>query len=104
MIVPAPGRDSMADDSHQVEQDEIEQLLRQAQAAGGSPMSAAPPTPPPKPKLPASSGDAGVSQDDIELLLRKAEQALASIDEPSESLPSGVQSFRFQDFSGAPPT
>ena len=92
----------MADDSHQVEQDEIEQLLRQAQASGGSPMSAAPPAPAAKPK--AASGDSGVSQDDIELLLRKAEQALASIDEPSESLPSGVQSFKFQDFSGAAPS
>ena len=30
----------------------------------------------------------GVSQDDIELLLRKAEQALASIDEPADGLPA----------------
>jgi flagellar motor switch protein FliN len=96
----------MADESHHVEQDEIEQLLKQAQAsAGGSsaPATFAPPSTPQKPKA-ASSGDAGVSQDDIEFLLRKAEQALASIDEPAETLPSGVQTFQFQDFAGAAPT
>jgi flagellar motor switch protein FliN len=35
--------------------------------------------------------------------LRKAEQALASIDEPADSLPSGVQTFNFRDFAGAAP-
>jgi len=93
----------MADDSHQVDQDEIEQLLRQAQGGGDAP-KAAPPTPSAaKPKPAATGGDPGVSQDDIELLLRKAEQALASIDEPADALPSGVQTFNFQDFAGAAP-
>jgi flagellar motor switch protein FliN/FliY len=91
----------MADDSHQVDQDEIEQLLRQAQGGGDAPKAAAPAPAPPKPRSVAASGDAGVSQDDIELLLRKAEQALASIDEPVDALPSGVQTFNFQDFAGA---
>ena len=36
-------------------------------------------------------------------MLRKAEQALASIDEPADALPSGVQTFNFQDFAGAAP-
>jgi flagellar motor switch protein FliN/FliY len=93
----------MADDSHHVEQDEIEQLLKQAQASAGAPMGTSAFTPAPKPKA-APTGDAGVSQDDIELLLRKAEQALASIDEPAESLPSGVHAFKFEDFAGAAPT
>jgi flagellar motor switch protein FliN len=93
----------MADDSHQVDQDEIEQLLRQAQGGGDAPKAAAPPPPAMKPKAAATGGDAGVSQDDIELLLRKAEQALASIDEPADALPSGVQTFNFQDFAGAAP-
>jgi flagellar motor switch protein FliN/FliY len=48
----------------------------------------------------AAEGAAGVPQDDIELLLRKAEQALASIDEPAGSLPAGVQAFQFNDFGG----
>jgi flagellar motor switch protein FliN/FliY len=51
------------------------------------------------PSQPAT-GQSGVSQDDIELLLRKAEQALASIDGPDNSLPEGVQAYRFDDFVG----
>ncbi len=93
----------MADDSRQVDQDAIEALLRQAPVAGDSPVNAAA-SPGPSSKPTTSSGGAGVSQDDIELLLRKAEQALASIDEPAESLPSGVQAFKFQDFAGAAPS
>jgi flagellar motor switch protein FliN len=95
----------MADESHHIEQDEIEQLLKQAQASAGA---AAPapfsPTTPAKPKAAPSDGGGGVSQDDIELLLRKAEQALASIDEPADTLPSDVQAFQFRDFAGAAPT
>jgi flagellar motor switch protein FliN/FliY len=105
----------MADESHQVEQDEIEQLLRQAQegAAAAAPKPAAPAAPsmasasaaaPPKPKPAAASGDGSISQNDIELLLQKAEMALASVDEPVSSMPSGVQTFKFNEFAGAPPT
>lgn len=95
----------MADESHQVEQDEIEQLLRQSRegsASQASPQAAAPSAARAKPTAP--SGDVSISQDDIELLLRKAEMALASVDEPMESLPSGVQAFKFNEFAGAPPT
>ena len=103
----------MADESHQVEQDEIEQLLRQAQegmAASAPPPSAAAPSAPamappaarPKPAAPAD--DHSVSQDDIELLLRKAEMALASVDEPVNMMPAGIQTFKFNEFAGAPPT
>jgi flagellar motor switch protein FliN/FliY len=108
--------DSMADESHQVEQDEIEQLLRQAQegAAAAAPKPAAPAAPPAtasapaaapsKPKPAAASGDGSISQNDIELLLQKAEMALASVDEPVASMPSGVQTFKFNEFAGAPPS
>jgi flagellar motor switch protein FliN/FliY len=91
----------MPDDT-QGGQDEIEQLLRQAQESGGAAMGAA--SPMSRPRSSPSSSEQGVSQEDIELLLHKAEQALASIDQPSDSLPSGVESFKFEDFSGAPPT
>ena len=104
----------MAEESHQVEQDEIEQLLRQAQegAAAAAPKPAAAPAPaasapamaPPKPKPAAASGDGSISQNDIELLLQKAEMALASVDEPVVSMPSGVKTFKFNEFAGAPPT
>lgn len=110
----------MAEESHQVEQDEIEQLLRQAQesaAAAASKPAAAPaqpaapaaaapaaPAAAPRPKPLPPSSDNSVSQDDIELLLRKAEMALASVDEPVVSMPAGIQTFKFNEFAGAPPT
>ena len=109
----------MAEESHQVEQDEIEQLLRQAQesAAAAASKPAAAPAPPPTPAAAAPaapaalrpkplppSGDNSISQDDIELLLRKAEMALASVDEPVVSMPAGIQTFKFNEFAGAPPT
>ena len=97
----------MADESHQVEQDEIEQLLRQSREGGSAetpPSAATVPAAPARAKPTAPSGDSSISQDDIELLLRKAEMALASVDEPMESLPSGVQTFKFNEFAGAPPT
>ena len=93
----------MADESHNVEQDEIEQLLRQAQESGGAAVGAAAPAGR-SPLAVAPSSEAGVCQDDIELLLRKAEQALASIDEPAQSPTDGVETFNFQDFAGAPPS
>ncbi len=103
----------MADDSEQVGQDEIEQLLSQAQS-GDKPAESAKQEPAPEetsatvdqseieallgggspdaPTAPASSampvvqtaGVASVSQDDIELLLSKAEDALESIDPPGD--------------------
>jgi len=121
----------MADDSEQVGQDEIENLLKQVQGsdkdapasadpasdasvgsaqvdqaeiealmkagaspvqslAGGAPADGAP------------AGESAVSQNDIELLLDKAEQALESIDqaEPQTVLPPGIRSFDFQKFGG----
>ncbi len=103
----------MADDSEQVGQDEIEQLLSQAQSddkpaepakqepapeetsgvvdqseieallGGGSPDA---PTAPASSAMPVvqTAGVASVSQDDIELLLSKAEHALESIDPPGD--------------------
>jgi flagellar motor switch protein FliN/FliY len=84
----------MADSSPPPGHEEIEQLLRQGDAA-----AAAPPAPSGKPAASASTGN--VSQDDIDLLLHKAEQALASIDDPAGDLPPGVQSFKFADLGGA---
>jgi len=57
----------MADDSEQVGQDEIEQLLKQAQAAGG-----ADETPVAKPEALPEGGDAAVDQAEIEALLSGA--------------------------------
>jgi flagellar motor switch protein FliN/FliY len=74
----------------QTSQDEIDALLRQSPGGDAAPLAASSAPPP-----------GSVSQDDIELLLRKAEQALASIDEPAGDLPPNVQAFQFADFTGA---
>jgi len=57
----------MADDSEQVGQDEIEALLKQAQAAGGTEE-----TPVAKAETPPEGGDAAVDQAEIEALLSGA--------------------------------
>jgi len=119
----------MADDSEQVGQDEIEQLLSQAQEGGASAEQAkstpasqdagsvdqaeiealmggsgSPAAPAATAPAAPESGSDPVSQTDIELLLNKAEQALDSIEEPGNSqsgaLPPGVKSFEFKPFSG----
>jgi flagellar motor switch protein FliN/FliY len=120
----------MAGDSEQIGQDEIENLLRQAtgaapaassqsapQASGaasgmidqseierllGGKQTAAP-TKAASPSRSQTPIAGGVAAEDIDLLLRKAEQALASIDDPVNQLPDGVKSFRFEDFNGASP-
>lgn len=106
-------------DHEKVNQDEIERLLQQSQAASGEPSSvdqaeidallgsgSAGPS-----KTAASKASAsyeGVSQDDIELLLNKAEEALASIDaadkEALKSLPVGMRTFEFEKFRGSSAT
>jgi len=112
----------MSEDSSQ---DEIEALLREAQAsADGAPVEEAPAAdPPPGAEQPSPAApspetaqqtappagqpasmpelDASVSPEDIELLLNQAEQAIASIDSPSE-LPAGVAPFMLSDFGGTP--
>lgn len=63
----------MADDSEQIGQDEIEQLLKQAQAAGGA--AAKPP--------PAEESAGAVGQDEIEALMQQAAGSAPS--RPAES-------------------
>ncbi len=85
-----------------VAQDEIEAMMAEkgATPAGNTAAAAA---------NPASSaarqdGDE-IAQEDIELLLRQAETALESIQDPAGSgdVP-GMESFRFEEFRGAPPS
>lgn len=116
----------MADDSEQIGQDEIEELLRQAQ--GQSPAADASPTSPNPPALnqseieallrsqgidPAAvSKSAAASRkasgsstaNDMEFLLSHAEQALASLDEPADDMPAGIAPFQFKDLAASPPS
>ncbi len=116
----------MADDQEQMGQDEIEALLRQAEAGGGAD-SAAGDASDAKPSgsgnqvdqaelealladggnvAPTSgagvSGESAISKNDIELLLNKAEQALESIDAADSQtvLPPGIRTFEFEKFGG----
>lgn len=47
------------------------------------------------------AADGGLAHEDIEVLLQRAEEALASVDAPSETLPPGVTAFRFPELTGA---
>ena len=100
----------MSDQPEQLDPAEIENLVSQSQqaseAAGESAadepsseqvgeqadLSAAP-----------SNADGTVTAGDMEVLMDQAERALASIEQPADDeLPAGVESFRFEDFSGTP--
>ena len=107
----------MADDSKKVNQNEIEELLRQANPAPnqsvdqsdidallGAGAQAATPHVKPSVSAKPAVGYEGVSQDDIELLLNKAEEALASLDSGKDSmqpLPVGMRTFEFEKFRGS---
>jgi flagellar motor switch protein FliN/FliY len=90
----------MADQPEQLNPEELESLASQSQQVddAGSVASTAAETP-----SAPDAADATVTAGDMEVLLNKAEQALASIEQPAgEELPSGVESFKFEDFSGTP--
>jgi len=81
-------------------QNDIEKLLNQAGKAAAPP-KAAPPRE--KPVSPVSSGEGEIVAADVEFLLRQAEEALASVDvDLAAEVPSGVSSFRLEEFNGAP--
>jgi len=118
----------MPDESQEVGQDEIEQLLRASQqdsppAPAKSASAQAPESAVPSDELepftdrsqaPHSAeatssastqqvSGGSVEQSDIDLLLNKAEKALASIDqgqEDADKLPPGIRSFEFERFAG----
>ena len=122
----------MADDK--ISQDQIEELLRQAQVAAGmnpkpagngpSAPAAAAPNPGPvaaRPTLaaptatatatlappapaPRASGGSTSVGDDINFLLQQAEQAIASVDQPVEQHIPGITPFAFRDLAGSPPS
>src|SRR5882724_4426909 len=120
----------MAGESPSLKQEDIEELLRQAQMASGlvpegSAASAAPAAPPPSgvetnaeeaapiqaatatmdlPRstyAPRPSAGQNVG-DDVQFLLSQAEQAIASVAQPVEAGLSGLAPFELKDLSGAP--
>lgn len=109
-------------DSDKVSQDEIEELLRQAQAAAGlsprpegvaasgektsadssSATATSTATPRPAPLRQAATSGGELTGDDIGFLLTQAEQALASVDHPAEPAMGNPSSFQLRDFTGTP--
>ena len=83
---------------HPGESSAIESLLNEVSAAQ------APPKAVPEPRKPP--GDSGaLAQGDLEYLLSQAEQALASINQPSQTAAAAdTKPFRLVDFAGAPPS
>src|SRR5262245_53702062 len=88
-------------DSDNINQDEIEELLRQSQAAAAAHGTAASSRPTAARSSAAPSG-AQVG-DDVQLLLQQAQQAIESADQRSAD-PTPVTRFAFQDLSGTPPS
>ena len=113
----------MADDDAHIGQDEIENLLKQAQGQSPSPGKQSASTAAAEEKLALDQGEieallggkeasakapsgaagksaAAVGQSDVELLLNQAQEALASIDDGNSPLPRGTKTFEFKDFVG----
>ena len=112
---PKPAAPKPQEESASLSQDEIEALL----SGGGPPAKSTPPEPVTIPRPPSAapvaapqvaaspgstSGETTVLKDDIDLLFHHAEEALASIDDPSDVVPSGIAPFELADFAGARPS
>ncbi|MBM3998543.1 MAG: flagellar motor switch protein FliN [Planctomycetes bacterium] len=110
-------------DSEKIDQDEIEELLRQVQASSGGgggsgsspqaggdgPRASAPPmaggsTPPGPSGLDRAGGATGTQVgDDIQFLLNQAEQAIQSVDRPRRGpTPPGLAPFALDDLGASP--
>jgi flagellar motor switch protein FliN/FliY len=92
----------MADESRSVGDADIEQLLQQAR--GSNPPVAVPTTPVAAfGKAAFAAGTEPRGGDDIQILLDQAEKAIASVENPVESL-AGLAPFSLKDFAGSPPS
>jgi flagellar motor switch protein FliN/FliY len=115
----------MSGDAPSLKQDDIEELLRQAQMASGlmteGKPAAAAPTPTPRGAESATAFSAAptatldtppayrprpasdsATADDVQFLLAQAEQAIASVDRPVDSAIAGLAPFELKDLGGAP--
>jgi flagellar motor switch protein FliN/FliY len=95
-----------------VRQEEIDALLRGMNPAASKPSVGGRPTAQPSGGGVASaamasrrpvSGGVGSTGDDVQFLLEQAEQAIASINQPSE-IPGGATPFQFRDLNSSPPS
>lgn len=113
----------MPGDSPTLRQEDIEELLRQAQlasgagggeasspgeAGGAAPTATADDSPPP-PDAARGGGAAAVgpsarAMDDVEFLLAQAEQAVASVMQPVQPAPQGLAPFALKDLAAPAPS
>lgn len=97
----------MADESHKIQQDEVEALLAAARGESAAPPASktkaeeATAVAPPRPAKPDPEG--AVGQDSIDALLNQAQAALSTLDEPAAPLPSGATPFEFKNFAATAP-
>jgi flagellar motor switch protein FliN/FliY len=112
-------------ESDKISQDEIEELLRQAQAAAGMSVhsepikdpaatsggpsgealeasSAAPDVAAATMAPKAAPAGSELASDDIHFLLQQAEEALASVEQPVDPALAGISPFTLRDFGGTP--
>jgi len=91
----------MANDPDQAGQEEIDALLKQAQ--GDSAASASDMATQTKDPTGPQGGSADRTADaDMEFLLNQAQEAIASVDAPTQSGGVGATPFQFHDFGGTP--
>jgi len=89
----------MSSDSSELNQDDVEELVQQAQSQPSTGPTAETQAAP-APAAPAQS-PAEIAAPDVEYLLDQAQKAIASVDEPVESAVAGIERFEFRDFGGA---
>lgn len=89
----APAVEASSDAS--MGQSEIEALM-----SGGAPPAATATASQPEASSSPSPFDSGTTND-VELLLNKAQEAIASLNDPVDELPPGVQPFRLESFGGS---
>jgi len=121
----------MAGESPSIRQEDIEELLQQAQMAAGLAEQTAAPAQQasggpaasgpaasassifkdgpavavadaPRPGAPRPGASGGTIGDDISLLIAHAQQAIASVDQPADPGIPGLAPFQFKDLGGAP--
>ena len=85
----------MPGDSDTISHNDIEELLRKAQAAAGM-------EPSPSDSARTAAAPTREVTDDVSFLLSQAEAALASVDEPSVPDLAGLAPFELRDFGGLP--
>jgi flagellar motor switch protein FliN/FliY len=93
---PASDAGAQAADEHSLGQDEIEAMM----SGGGAPAAAAAVAP--TAAAPQMQSSTNLGGNDVELLLNQAQEAIASLDQPVDELPNGVEPFQLESFGGTP--